>query len=85
MLNLRHVFYMQSMGRGTSMIGNMGEPLDQRWYSGSSGTSSDFRVAPSPLVPKSLLECDSHRFVSEDPAEDAVDWIPDDIELRAVG
>ncbi|KAH9928741.1 Maf1 regulator-domain-containing protein [Fomitopsis serialis] len=33
MLNLRHVFYLQSMGWSTSVIGNMGEPLDHHWYS----------------------------------------------------
>ena len=88
MLNLRHVFYMQSMGWGTSMIGNLGEPLDQRWYASSAGTSSDLRAAPSPLVPASLSHSDSPTFVAEGEAlsEDADDfqWIPDDIELRVV-
>ena len=79
---------MQSMGWSTSMIGNLGEPLDQQWYSSSSGaSSSDFRAVPGSLAPTSLSASDSPTCVEggEELFEDADGWIPDDIELQVVG
>ena len=87
MLNLRHVYYLQSMGRGTSMIGNLGEPLDQRWYSSSGGTLSDPR-ASSLLSFTTLPESDSRTFVfpGDNLEEDDADQIVQrtDIELQVV-
>ncbi|KZT73045.1 hypothetical protein DAEQUDRAFT_504178 [Daedalea quercina L-15889] len=79
MLNLRHIFYMQSMGWNTSIIGNMGEPLGQRWYSSTAGTSSDFQAGIIPIMFSSRSDTDSLSL--EVPIADR---ISDNIELRVV-
>ncbi|KAH9838311.1 uncharacterized protein C8Q71DRAFT_750405 [Rhodofomes roseus] len=76
MLNLRHVFYLQSKGWSTSMIGNMGELLDHHWYS---GTSTDFRAASNSLLSSTLSG--SETLSLDIPIADR---ISDDIELHVV-